>query len=166
MKHDFKALSLNIAAGLLTYYVTKFLDSNNQYVFSYLIVTLYIVFIILAVYFHFQNSLDLQRSTSENHELNKKNTGMNSDKPEIFLKIFQTVVKLASQHTDPSPKKIGELIGENPQIVLAYLKEMESQSLVVFVSGGKPADINTPFHVACHDNPWKYVEIKPCTPLH
>ena len=166
MKHDFKALLLNIAAGILTYYVAKFLDSNNQYFFSYFIIALYILFIISAIYFHFRNSSNQQMETSENHELNKINNGMNNNKPEIFQKIFQTVVKLASQHDDPSPKKIGELIGENSQIVLAYLNEMESQSLVVFVNGGKPPDINTPFHVASHENPWKYVEIKPRQPPH
>lgn len=159
MKNDIKSLILNIIAGILAYYVTKYLDKNDLPLLSYFVFALYLSFILLASYFHFQNSLKpnsdiLKNDVKKTLEQNKEN-----HKPEIFHKILQCVVKLASQHAQPSPKIIGEIIGESPQIVLAYLKEMETDSLVVFVNGGRPADINTPFHIAYHDNPWKYLNI-------
>src|SRR3990167_560742 len=142
MKHDFKTLLLNIAAGILTYYVTKFLDSNNQYLFSYLVIGLYVLFILAAIYSHFQNIPKPQRDTFENHGKNKIKKRVQNNKPEVFHKILQSVVKLASQHAESSPKIIGGLINETPQIVLAYLREMEAESIVVFANGGKTPDIN------------------------
>ncbi len=159
MKNDIKSLFLNIIAGILAYYVTKYLDKNDLPLLSYLVFALYLAFILLASYFHFQNSLKPNRDTLKKDTEKSPDQNKENHKPEIFHKILQCVVKLASQHAQPSPKKIGEIIGESPQIVLAYLKEMETDSLVVFVNGGKPADINTPFHVAYHDNPWKYINI-------
>jgi hypothetical protein len=162
MKNDLKSFLINVVAGLLTYYVTKYLDNNKFQSLSYVVFASYILFIFCAAYFHIKNSAKISRNILEQSAKKKSDQDKNNCKPEIFHKILKCVVKLASQHADPSPKKIGELIGENPQIVLAYLKEMEGESLVVYVSGGKPPDINTPFHVAYHENPWKYIEMKPC----
>jgi hypothetical protein len=162
MKNDLKSFLINVVAGFLTYYVTKYLDNNEFQYLSYVVFASYILFIFCAAYFHIKNSAKptrkiLEQSTEKETDQNEKNY-----KPDIFHNILKLVVKLASQHADPSPKKIGELIGESPQIVLAYLKEMGDEALVVYSSGGKPPDIDTPFYVAYHENPWKYIEIKSC----
>jgi hypothetical protein len=160
MKNDIKSLSLNIIAGFLTYYVTKYLDTNNLPTLSYLVFALYLLFIFSAFYFHFQQRPKpqgnlLKQNTEEEPKQNKQDS-----KPKLFHDILQTVVKLASQHVNSSATAIGKIINENPDIVLSYLKQMEIDSLVVYESKGNPPDLNTSFFIAYHENPWKYVKIQ------
>jgi hypothetical protein len=115
------------------------------------------------VFFLIWRKKDIRDNTEDqlkNHGKNKINNGAHNNKPEIFHKILQSVVKLASQHAESSPKIIGGLINETPQIVLAYLREMEAESIVVFANGGKSPDINTSFFISYHENPWKYLKIE------
>ena len=160
MKGEIKTFFLNVVAGVLAYYVTKFLDANNLPLLSYLVFGLYIVFLFAASYFHFQNRPKPVGEIVENSREKQPEKNIENNKPEIFHKILQTVAKLASQHVESSPKKIGEIIGENPQIVLAYLNEMVYDFLVAYVNNGNPADINTSFFIAYHDNPWMLLKIQ------
>lgn len=161
MNNGLVTFFLNILAGVLAYYVTKFLDSNSQNLLRYTVFLLFIIFIIFGSYFNFKNSLHPSIKVPDQDGEKVIQEDKQNNKPEIFHKILRTVVKLAAQHVDATPKKIGELINESPEIVLAYLKEMEGEFIVVYTSGGKPPDINTPFFIAYHENPWKYIKIEP-----
>jgi len=161
MKNDIKSLFLNTIAGIFAYYVTKYLDTNNLPILSYLVFALYLVFIFSAFYFHFQHRPKPQGNFPKENEEDKPEKNKKDSKPKIFHDILQTVVKLASQHANSSATTIGKIINENPDIVLSYLKQMETDSLVVYENKGKSPDVNTSFFIAYHENPWKYVKIQP-----
>lgn len=160
MKDDIKALIINIIAGVLSFYVTKYLDSNNLPILSYFVFAMYILFISLASYFHIKKPASKTISIAEDNFKKCPEENKENNKPEIFHRILELTVKLSSQRIDATPKIIGKEINESPEIVLAYLKQMGSESLVSYTSGGKPPDINTSFFIAYHENPWKFLKIK------
>ena len=158
MKRDLKTLFLNIIAGIISYYVVKFLDTNNLPVLSYSVFVLYLVFIFSASYFHFKQSK--KPIVAKDNCQNKPDKDVTDDKEDIVHNILKTVVKLTSQHVDATPNVVAEKINEDPQIVLAYLQKMVDEHLVVFTNEGKPPTIDVPFFVAYHENPWKKIKIQ------
>jgi hypothetical protein len=157
MKSDVKTLFLNIIAGIISYYVVKFLDTNNLPLLSYSVFFLYLVFIFSASYFHFKQSK--KPIVAKDDCQHKPDKDIADGEKDIVHNILKTVVKLSSQHIDATPQVIGNAINEDPKIVLAYLQKMSDDLLVVYANEGKPPDINVPFFVAYHENPWKLLKM-------
>ena len=158
MNHDIKTLLLNIIAGIISYYVVKFLDTNNLPILSYSVFVLYLLFIISSSYFHFQQSKKI--IPLENKSKNDSGNNETNDKKDIIHEILKNVVMLSSQHIDATPKVIAEYVKEDPEIILSYLKKMADDFLVVYANNGKPPNIEVPFFVARHENPWKMLKIQ------